>query len=101
MYTQGVDPCLDFSNIDEVIQTVEYCNHLPVHTRPPYGGELVYPAFSGSHQDAIKQGFAARERQKDEKWAAPSLPTHPPTLGRSYQAVLRTNHPSGHEAPAP
>src|SRR3546814_3655042 len=67
MYTQGVDPCLDFSNIDEVIQTVEYCNNLPVHPRHPYGGELVYTAFSGNHPDAIQKGFAARARQTDEK----------------------------------
>lgn len=95
MYTQGVDPELDFSNIDEVIQTVEYCNNLPVHPRHPYGGELVYTAFSGSHQDAIKKGFAARERQNDEKWEVPYLPIDPADLGRSYEAVIRVNSQSG------
>ncbi len=95
MYTQGVDPRLDFSNIDEVIQTVEYCNNLPVHPRHPYGGELVYTAFSGSHQDAIKKGFAARERQNDERWEVPYLPIDPADLGRSYEAVIRVNSQSG------
>ena len=95
MYTQGVDPELDFSNIDEVIQTVEYCNNLPVHPRHPYGGELVYTAFSGSHQDAIKKGFAARERQNDERWEVPYLPIDPADLGRSYEAVIRVNSQSG------
>ncbi|PQM26590.1 2-isopropylmalate synthase [Sphingopyxis lindanitolerans] len=95
MYTQGVDPQLDFSNIDEVIATVEYCNQLPVHPRHPYGGELVYTAFSGSHQDAIKKGFAARERQNDEKWEVPYLPIDPADLGRSYEAVIRVNSQSG------
>ena len=95
MYTQGVDPELDFSNIDEVIQTVEYCNNLPVHPRHPYGGELVYTAFSGSHQDAIKKGFAARERQNDQRWEVPYLPIDPADLGRSYEAVIRVNSQSG------
>ena len=95
MYTQGVDPQLDFSNIDEVIATVEYCNNLPVHPRHPYGGELVYTAFSGSHQDAIKKGFAARERQNDERWEVPYLPIDPADLGRSYEAVIRVNSQSG------
>jgi 2-isopropylmalate synthase len=95
MYTQGVDPALDFSNIDEVIATVEYCNNLPVHPRHPYGGELVYTAFSGSHQDAIKKGFAARERQNDERWEVPYLPIDPADLGRSYEAVIRVNSQSG------
>ena len=95
MYTQGVDPELDFSNIDEVIATVEYCNQLPVHPRHPYGGELVYTAFSGSHQDAIKKGFAARERQNDERWEVPYLPIDPADLGRSYEAVIRVNSQSG------
>src|SRR3546814_1479139 len=95
MYTQGVDPELDFSNIDEVIRVVEYCNQLPVHPRHPYGGELVYTAFSGSHQDAIKKGFAARERQNDERWEVPYLPIDPADLGRSYEAVIRVNSQSG------
>ncbi len=95
LYTQGVDPELDFSNIDEVIQTVEYCNQLPVHPRHPYGGELVFTAFSGSHQDAIKKGFAAQEQRNDELWAIPYLPIDPADLGRSYEAVIRVNSQSG------
>ncbi|MDP3549855.1 MAG: 2-isopropylmalate synthase [Novosphingobium sp.] len=95
LYTQGVDPELDFSNIDEVIQTVEYCNQLPVHPRHPYGGELVFTAFSGSHQDAIKKGFAAAEKRNDELWAVPYLPIDPADLGRSYEAVIRVNSQSG------
>ncbi|HET6537030.1 MAG TPA: 2-isopropylmalate synthase [Sphingopyxis sp.] len=95
MYTQGVDPELDFSDIDEVIRTVEYCNNLPVHPRHPYGGELVYTAFSGSHQDAIKKGFAARERQNDDVWEVPYLPIDPADIGRSYEAVIRVNSQSG------
>lgn len=95
LYTQGVDPELDFSNIDEVIQTVEYCNQLPVHPRHPYGGELVFTAFSGSHQDAIKKGFAAQEKRNDELWAVPYLPIDPADLGRSYEAVIRVNSQSG------
>lgn len=95
MYTQGVDPGLDFSDIDRVIETVEYCNQLPVHPRHPYGGELVYTAFSGSHQDAIKKGFAARENQNSEKWRVPYLPIDPADLGRNYEAVIRVNSQSG------
>ena len=95
MYTQGVDPGLDFSDIDEVIQTVEYCNQLPVAERHPYGGELVYTAFSGSHQDAIKKGFAAQETRNDQLWAVPYLPIDPADLGRSYEAVIRVNSQSG------
>jgi 2-isopropylmalate synthase len=95
MYTQGIDPGLDFSNIDEVIATVEYCNQLPVPARHPYGGELVFTAFSGSHQDAIKKGFAAQERRNDELWQVPYLPIDPADLGRSYEAVIRVNSQSG------
>ncbi len=95
MYTQGVDPGLDFSDIDEVIQTVEYCNQLPVAERHPYGGELVFTAFSGSHQDAIKKGFAAQEQRNDQLWAVPYLPIDPADLGRSYEAVIRVNSQSG------
>ncbi len=95
MYTQGVDPELDFSNIDEVIQTVEYCNQIPVHPRHPYGGELVFTAFSGSHQDAIKKGFAAQEQRNDQLWSIPYLPIDPADLGRSYEAVIRVNSQSG------
>ena len=95
MYTQGVNPGLDFSDIDEVIQTVEYCNQLPVGERHPYGGELVFTAFSGSHQDAIKKGFAAQEARNDPLWAVPYLPIDPADLGRSYEAVIRVNSQSG------
>jgi 2-isopropylmalate synthase len=95
MYTQGVDPGLDFSDIDEVIKTVEYCNQLPVHPRHPYAGELVFTAFSGSHQDAIKKGFAAQEARNDDFWEVPYLPIDPADLGRSYEAVIRVNSQSG------
>ena len=95
MYTQGVDPGLDFSDIDRVIETVEYCNAIPVHQRHPYGGELVYTAFSGSHQDAIKKGFDARGQQNDALWRVPYLPVDPADLGRDYEAVIRVNSQSG------
>ena len=95
MYTQGVDPGLDFSDIDDVIQTVEYCNQLKVPERHPYGGELVFTAFSGSHQDAIKKGFAAQEQRNDQLWAVPYLPIDPADLGRNYEAVIRVNSQSG------
>jgi 2-isopropylmalate synthase len=93
LYSQGVDPGLDFSDIDEVRRVVEHCNQLPVHARHPYAGELVYTSFSGSHQDAIKKAFAAR---KDEDiWDMPYLPLDPKDLGRSYEAVIRVNSQSG------
>ena len=95
MYTQGVDPELDFSDIDAIAKTVEYCNQLPIHPRHPYVGELVYTSFSGSHQDAIKKGFAAREQQNDETWEMPYLPIDPADLGRDYEAVIRVNSQSG------
>lgn len=95
LYTQGVNPALDFSDIDEVIKTVEYCNALPVHPRHPYAGELVFTAFSGSHQDAIKKGFAARATRNDELWDVPYLPIDPVDLGRTYEAVIRVNSQSG------
>jgi len=95
LYSQGVDPGLDFSDIDEVIRTVEYCNALPVHPRHPYGGELVFTAFSGSHQDAIKKGFAAQAARNDELWEVPYLPIDPADLGRTYEAVIRVNSQSG------
>ena len=95
MYTQGVDPELDFSDIDAIASTVEYCNQLPIHPRHPYVGELVYTSFSGSHQDAIKKGFAAREQQNDETWEMPYLPIDPWDLGRNYEAVIRVNSQSG------
>ncbi|MCE7797397.1 2-isopropylmalate synthase [Sphingobium sufflavum] len=95
MYTQGVSPGLDFSNIDEIVQTVTYCNNLPVHPRHPYAGELVFTAFSGSHQDAIKKGFAAQEERNDELWDVPYLPIDPADIGCSYEAVIRVNSQSG------
>jgi 2-isopropylmalate synthase len=95
MYTQGIDPKLDFSDIDSVIKTVEYCNALPVHPRHPYAGELVFTAFSGSHQDAIKKGFAAQAARNDEYWEVPYLPIDPADLGRDYEAVIRVNSQSG------
>ena len=95
MYTQGVDPGLDFSNIEEIAATVAYCNQLPIHPRHPYVGELVYTSFSGSHQDAIKKGFAAREVQNDQTWEMPYLPIDPADLGRDYEAVIRVNSQSG------
>jgi len=93
LYTQGVDPQLDFSDIDEIRRTVEYCNQLPVHPRHPYVGDLVYTSFSGSHQDAIKKAFAARK--DGEVWDMPYLPIDPKDLGRSYEAVIRVNSQSG------
>ncbi|WP_194915378.1 2-isopropylmalate synthase [Catenulispora rubra] len=103
LFSQGVDPQIDFSDIDEVRRTVEYCNQLPVHPRHPYGGDLVYTAFSGSHQDAIKKGFEHLERDAaaagktvDEiVWAVPYLPIDPKDVGRSYEAVIRVNSQSG------
>jgi 2-isopropylmalate synthase len=95
MYTQGLHPGLDFSDMDEVIKTVEYCNQLPVHPRHPYAGELVFTAFSGSHQDAIKKGFAAQAQRNDELWQVPYLPIDPADLGQSYEAVIRVNSQSG------
>ncbi len=95
MYTQGVDPELDFSDIGEVVQTVEYCNQIPVHPRHPYAGELVFTAFSGSHQDAIKKGFAAQQTRNDQMWDVPYLPIDPADIGCSYEAVIRVNSQSG------
>ncbi|WP_375236639.1 2-isopropylmalate synthase [Microbacterium schleiferi] len=103
LLTQGVDPQIDFSDIDQVKRTVEYCNQLPVHERSPWAGDLVFTAFSGSHQDAIKKGFesmdaaaAAQGVGVDELvWAVPYLPIDPKDLGRSYEAVIRVNSQSG------
>ena len=95
LYTQGIAPKLDFSNMDEVVKTVEYCNNIPVHPRHPYAGELVFTAFSGSHQDAIKKGFAAHEKRNDGIWEMPYLPIDPADLGESYEAVIRVNSQSG------
>ena len=93
LYTQGVHPGLDFSDIDAVRRTVEHCNQLPVHPRHPYVGDLVYTSFSGSHQDAIKKAFAAR--REGDIWDMPYLPIDPKDLGRSYDAVIRVNSQSG------
>ncbi len=95
LYTQGVDPGLDFSDMRSVVRTVEHCNVLPVHPRHPYAGELVFTAFSGSHQDAIKKGFAAHAKRNDGIWEMPYLPIDPADLGCSYEAVIRVNSQSG------
>ena len=93
LYSQGVDPGLDFSDIDEIRRTVEHCNQLPVHPRHPYAGDLVYTSFSGSHQDAIKKALAAR--REGDIWDMPYLPLDPKDLGRTYEAVIRVNSQSG------
>ncbi|MDA9973883.1 2-isopropylmalate synthase [Gammaproteobacteria bacterium] len=95
LLTQGVDPELDFSDINSVIREVEYCNQLPVHPRHPYAGDLVFTAFSGSHQDAIKKGLHALSQSNSPEWAVPYLPIDPSDLGRSYEAVVRINSQSG------
>mgnify|MGYP005992613955 FL=1 len=103
LFTRGVDPQIDFSNIDEVRRTVEYCNQLPVAERHPYGGDLVYTAFSGSHQDAINKGLDAMKVTADEQgsdigdvtWQVPYLPVDPKDVGRTYEAVIRVNSQSG------
>ena len=93
LYTQGIHPGLDFSDIDAVRRTAEYCNQLPIHPRHPWAGDLVFTAFSGSHQDAIKKGFSVQKA--DEPWEVPYLPIDPADLGRSYDAVIRVNSQSG------
>jgi 2-isopropylmalate synthase len=103
LFSQGVDPMIDFSDIDEIRRTAEYCNQLPVHPRHPYAGDLVYTAFSGSHQDAIKKGFEALEAEAaaagvpfgEFGWAVPYLPIDPADVGRTYEAVIRVNSQSG------
>jgi 2-isopropylmalate synthase len=103
LFSQGIDPMIDFSDIDEVRRTVEYCNQLPVHPRHPYAGDLVYTAFSGSHQDAIKKGFeayaaaaaAAGADVTEYPWEVPYLPIDPHDVGRTYEAVIRVNSQSG------
>ena len=103
MLTQGIDPQINFSNIDEIRRTVEYCNQIPVPERAPYGGDLVYTAFSGSHQDAINKGLAAMRRDAEAagvpvdefRWEVPSLPIDPKDVGRTYEAVIRVNSQSG------
>ena len=103
LFSQGIDPHIDFSQLDEIKRTVEYCNQLPVPERAPYGGDLVYTAFSGSHQDAIKKGFELMHKEATDKgvsvddlvWAVPYLPIDPKDVGRSYEAVIRVNSQSG------
>ncbi len=103
LYSQGIDPQIDFSDIDEIRRTAEYCNRIGVHERHPYAGDLVYTSFSGSHQDAIGKGFSALERAAAEAgrpvgempWAIPYLPIDPKDVGRSYEAVIRVNSQSG------
>ena len=103
LYSQGIDPQIDFSDIDEIRRTVEYCNRIGVHERHPYVGDLVYTSFSGSHQDAIKKGFDALESAAAEAgqsvrempWQMPYLPIDPKDVGRSYEAVIRVNSQSG------
>lgn len=94
-FTQGVDPRLDLANINEIVREVEFCNRLPVHPRHPYAGELVFTAFSGSHQDAIKKGFDVTRAREDERWEVPYLPLDPADVGRTYDAVIRVNSQSG------
>jgi len=103
LFTQGIDPQIDFSNLDDIRRTAEYCNQLKVHERSPWAGDLVYTAFSGSHQDAIKKGFEAMEARAasegisvaDVEWGVPYLPIDPKDVGRSYEAVIRVNSQSG------
>lgn len=95
MLTQGIDPHLDFSNINPIMREVEYCNQLPVHPRHPYAGDLVFTAFSGSHQDAIKKGLTEIRNSNQKIWEVPYLPIDPKDVGRSYEAVIRINSQSG------
>ncbi|WP_455846115.1 2-isopropylmalate synthase [Pantoea agglomerans] len=95
LYTQGIAPQLDFSDIQQVLEVVTRCNQLPVHPRHPYAGELVFTAFSGSHQDAIRKGFAARAEREESIWQMPYLPLDPLDIGCSYEAVIRVNSQSG------
>ena len=95
LFTQGIDPRLDFSDINKTMREVEYCNQLPVHPRHPYAGDLVFTAFSGSHQDAIKKGFDEMRNSNDSKWRVPYLPIDPEDVGRTYEAVIRINSQSG------
>ena len=103
LFSQGIDPEIHFSDIDEIKRTVEYCNQIPVHERHPYGGDLVYTAFSGSHQDAINKGLNALKRKADAanvsvddyQWQVPYLPIDPKDVGRNYEAVIRVNSQSG------
>ena len=103
LFSQGIDPQIDFSDIDEIKRTVEYCNQLPVGERHPYGGDLVFTAFSGSHQDAINKGLKVLQSDADQAgkpvdeytWNVPYLPIDPKDIGRTYEAVIRVNSQSG------
>jgi len=95
MFSQGIDPELDFTDINESVQVATFCNQLPVHERHPYAGELVYTAFSGSHQDAIKKGMTAQQKSNSGEWEVPYLPIDPKDVGRSYEAIIRVNSQSG------
>jgi 2-isopropylmalate synthase len=95
MFSQGIDPQLDISNVNDLVRMAEYCNQLPIHPRHPYAGELVFTAFSGSHQDAINKGFKAMKASNQPLWEVPYLPIDPMDLGRSYEAVVRINSQSG------
>ena len=95
LFTQGINPNLDFSQINDLIETAEFCNRLPVHERHPYAGSLVHTAFSGSHQDAIRKGMDAIEKANSDKWAVPYLPIDPADIGRDYEAIIRVNSQSG------
>ena len=95
LFTQGVDPHLDFSDISELVETAEFCNQLPVHQRHPYAGQLVHTAFSGSHQDAIRKGIEALNQSGDTHWEVPYLPIDPSDIGRTYEAIIRVNSQSG------
>ena len=95
LFTQGINPNLDFSKINNLIDTAEFCNRLPIHERHPYAGSLVHTAFSGSHQDAIRKGMDNIENSNGEKWAVPYLPIDPADIGRTYEAIIRVNSQSG------
>ncbi len=95
LFTQGVNPKIDFSDINSLIEVAEYCNRLPVHERHPYAGKLVHTAFSGSHQDAIRKGMDALEKSNSNKWEVPYLPIDPADIGRTYEAIIRVNSQSG------
>jgi len=95
LFTQGINPKIDFSDINSLIETAEYCNRLPIHERHPYAGKLVHTAFSGSHQDAIRKGMDAIEKSNSQKWEVPYLPIDPADIGRTYEAIIRVNSQSG------
>ncbi len=95
LFTQGINPQIDFSDINSLIETAEYCNRLPIHERHPYAGKLVHTAFSGSHQDAIRKGMDAIEKSNSQKWEVPYLPIDPADIGKTYEAIIRVNSQSG------